>query len=160
MRNPLAGWFGRKLEDAIERTATYGPEAAGEPSPAPAEGDPPKRGRADHLRPYRFARGTSGNPGGRPKGRSTKAVLNELLELPNREGVTARERLGEVLLAKALTGNLGAIKELFDRADGRAKQAVDLGGDVTIRVEYADSHVDAPEASPGAAEGPSGPETV
>jgi hypothetical protein len=38
-------------------------------------------------------------------------------------------KIAETLLIKAEEGDLGAIKELGDRLDGKASQAVDLGSD-------------------------------
>jgi hypothetical protein len=36
--------------------------------------------------------------------------------------------MADALLEKALTGDIAAIKEVFDRIDGKAKQAIDIGG--------------------------------
>ncbi len=157
MPNPFSKLFWRDGSPRPDLVAAPGTPPAEAPA---ATAEKPKRGRADHLKDFRFPEGVSGNPGGRPKNRSTKAVLNELLEMLDSQGITARERLAEVVLAKALKGNIRFVRELYDRADGRPKQAVDLDGNITIRVEYADSHADTPEAPPGPAEDPVGPETV
>lgn len=153
MRNPFSKLF-RKDEPPKPDVES----AAGGPAdPAP---DAPKRNPADHLKGFRFPRGTSGNPAGRPRGTSMKAVYNELLAMEDAQGVTGRERMGEVVFRKALRGNLKCIKEITDRTDGKTRQPVELEGALTIRVEYADDQPEAAEAAPGPTGDPPGGEPV
>ena len=59
-------------------------------------------------RSHLFKPGQSGNPGGRPKGRSIAAEINRLV----REGDNA-EKIAKALLSQAVKGNGTAIKEVL-----------------------------------------------
>lgn len=64
------------------------------------------------------------------KGKMWQAAINRALE--KRSRVDAREALDELaekLLALADQSDLGALKELGDRLDGKPGQAVAIGGD-------------------------------
>jgi hypothetical protein len=87
---------------------------------------------ADHLVPYRWQPGQSGNPGGRPKGRSLTSIFRELLdlEIDPRSGLTLADgkRVADVvaerfmlgLLTGSLTGpQVRFMRELLDRLEGR-----------------------------------------
>jgi len=73
---------------------------------------------AEHLKGYRWAKGTSGNPGGRPRGRSFRAALAKVLA-EKHNGKSRTELLAEVLFREAIKGKPAAIKELLDRLEGR-----------------------------------------
>lgn len=45
------------------------------------------------------------------------------------------ENLMNVLLEKALEGDMQAIKEVFDRIDGKAKQSIDVEATITKRLD-------------------------
>lgn len=63
----------------------------------------------EHLLPNRFAPGRSGNPGGKPKGESFLAAMqNEAARLAP-DGRSHAAHVAEVLFAKAMRGNLKAI---------------------------------------------------
>src|ERR1700730_3217041 len=75
-----------------------------------------------------FAKGRSGNPGGR----STDKPFREALMLAVRERVDDKKgsphklrALAETLVAAALAGDVSAIKEIGDRLDGKPHQSVD-----------------------------------
>lgn len=77
-----------------------------------------------------FAPGQSGNPGGRPKGRSITALIRELLDAPASDrngspivGKTVGDQVAEALLREARSGDVRAIKELLDRTEGRTRVA-------------------------------------
>ena len=76
-----------------------------------------------------FPRGRSGNPGGRPKGRSITAALRAELDRPCADdpSVTQGERLAERLVGMALAGDLGAIREVLDRTEGKAVARTEQG---------------------------------
>ncbi|MFO0828427.1 MAG: DUF5681 domain-containing protein [Phycisphaerales bacterium] len=69
----------------------------------------------------RFTPGTSGNPGGRPRGRvSFTESLRRALEADADDGRPIADRLAETLVRAALTGDLRAIALIADRTEGRA----------------------------------------
>ena len=76
-----------------------------------------------------FPRGRSGNPGGRPKGQSITAALRAELDRPCADDptVTKGERLAERLVSMALAGDLGAIREVLDRTEGKAVARTEQG---------------------------------
>ncbi len=76
-----------------------------------------------------FPRGRSGNPGGRPKGRSITAALRAELDRPCADdpSVTQGERIAERLVGMALAGDLGAIREILDRTEGKAVARTEQG---------------------------------
>lgn len=84
-----------------------------------------------------FVPGKSGNPGGRPKGRSITAELNRLLDegLPDWPGVDLRAKLAETAVREALAGKGPALKEVWERSDGKAAApaADDPGAAATLR---------------------------
>lgn len=46
------------------------------------------------------------------------------------KGVIDKQRLGEILWAKAESGDVGAIKYIYDRVDGQPRQSVDMNAEV------------------------------
>jgi hypothetical protein len=74
-----------------------------------------------------FEEGQSGNPAGRPK--SAKLFKDALtLAIKRTEGdKTMLAHIADSLVAKALLGDVPAIKEVADRLDGKATQPI--GGD-------------------------------
>lgn len=86
----------------------------------------------------RFEPGTSGNPGGRPKGESFQAVLRDLLEEKHRKAPDWRYAIAARMIDLAAKGDLDAAKWIADRTDGRVKdeKTVEHGGKVEIEVTY------------------------
>lgn len=77
----------------------------------------------------RFKPGQSGNPGGRPRTAPLSRAYRELLAQPvpdDPEGRTYAEVIAQVLARKALKGDIRAAQELADRAEGRARQAIEI----------------------------------
>jgi hypothetical protein len=75
-----------------------------------------------------FQPGQSGNPQGAP--RKAKIFTNALLaslKKTDSEDVEAIQRIADKLVALAASGDVAAIKEVADRAEGRVPQAI--GGD-------------------------------
>ena len=60
------------------------------------------------------------------KGKRLSGILRKRLEERAEE-----DALMNVLLDKALDGDLQAIKEVFDRIDGKANQSLDIQADIT-----------------------------
>ena len=85
-----------------------------------------------------WKKGQSGNPNCRRN--AAKDILNELLETEI-EDRTQKERLLSKLIQMGMRGDLGAIKEVLDRTEGKSKehivteefkplQVLDFGDDV------------------------------
>jgi hypothetical protein len=91
----------------------------------------PKNGdsvRGDYA--TRWKPGQSGNPGGRPKRMPLTDVTREKLpqKIPDDpQGRTYAEAIVDKLIAMAIGGDIAAIRELHDRAEGKARQTIDLG---------------------------------
>ena len=75
-----------------------------------------------------FAPGTSGNPNGRPKiTKLSESLRQQIAETnPDAPEETVAEQIAQTLIRLAIGGDVQAIKEVFDRCEGRPKQAVDL----------------------------------
>ena len=70
----------------------------------------------------RFKPGESGNPNGRPsKGYSITEMMREMLN----NDPEVKQRIGEVIAAKALEGDTNAIKMLWQYMDGMPKQKIE-----------------------------------
>ncbi|MFZ0640626.1 MAG: DUF5681 domain-containing protein, partial [Candidatus Acidiferrales bacterium] len=84
---------------------------------------------ADDGKPYRWKKGQSGNPSGRPKSKTlSDAYKNKLEEsVPNDpEGRTWAELIAEAQVRDAVRGNVQAAREIADRTEGRPRQAIDF----------------------------------
>lgn len=86
----------------------------------------------------KWAKGQSGNPGGRPK------VLAEVRDLARRYAPVAIAELGRLAVkAKSETARVAAIKELLDRGYGRAGEVADDVGEIEhLRHEIVVTFVD------------------
>ena len=97
-----------------------GPEEQGEIRQTASQGNPPVE--------TRFKPGQSGNPGGRPKGRSLTARLRELLEKgeingkPIPGGRQVADLVVEAMVKGAIKGNSKLIVEVLDRNDGKVPE--------------------------------------
>jgi Family of unknown function (DUF5681) len=105
-----------------------------------------KRGRVQNLKPWQP--GQSGNPGGRPRKYVSEAYEQLAFEpVPKKAGKTYAELLALAQFRKALKGNTMAAKEVTDRLEGKAPQAVELTGpeepqqlNVTVRFVPSDGN--------------------
>lgn len=101
-----------------------------------------------------FKPGRSGNPLGKPRGRSVTARLRDLLDaseiggkpLPN--GKQVADLLAEVLLKNALKGDHRFVATVLDRVDGKVGDSVEHTGGVRVVVDYTDG--DPADAAPAA----------
>jgi hypothetical protein len=83
----------------------------------------------------KFAKGKSGNPGGRPK------VLGELQELARRHAPEVIEELARLAVkGRSETARIAAGRELLDRGFGRARQSLEVShpGENIIRMLLGD----------------------
>lgn len=79
--------------------------------------------------PYRWKKGKSGNPSGRPKSKTLSDAYKYKLEEPvpnDPEGRTWAELIAEAQVRDAVRGNVQAAREIADRTEGRARQAIEF----------------------------------
>jgi Family of unknown function (DUF5681) len=94
--------------------------------------------------------GESGNPSGRPKRALTEAYQAQLDQTKKGDGRTYAELIAAAQIKKALGGNTMAAKEVADRAEGKARQAMDVDVNVEampqidLRVVFVDGEGDRP----------------
>lgn len=90
-----------------------------------------------------FQKGKSGNPGGRPKQRKFREALSlALSENDPKTGQPKLRRIADKLVEAAMQGESWAIREVADRTDGKAVQAVELESDHKQHIdEYSDEEL-------------------
>jgi Family of unknown function (DUF5681) len=84
---------------------------------------------AANGKPYRWKKGQSGNFSGRPKCKTLSEAYKNKLEEPvpnDPEGRTWAELIAEGQVRDAVRGNVQAARELADRTEGRARQAIEF----------------------------------
>ncbi len=82
-----------------------------------------------------FKKGQSGNPGGRKTEKLIKDAL--MLSLNEECPVTQKRKLRKItdkLVEKAENGDVTAIKEIFDRVEGKPAQAITNGDDGPLEI--------------------------
>lgn len=90
--------------------------------PSPISGKaPPREGR--------WKAGQSGNPAGRPKSKPFKDALADILEADDKRLL---RKVAASVVAKAVTGDVGAAKEIFDRIDGKVTDTLETNSLVRI----------------------------
>lgn len=91
-----------------------------------------------------FRPGQSGNPNGRPKGRSLTARLRTIIGRETKDGKDYGDLVMEVLVKAALKGDMKAMGYILDRVDGKLAQPIKQeisgpdGGPVEIRDDVPD----------------------
>lgn len=86
-------------------------------------------GKFTKQNPFGWRPGQSGNPSGRPRGsKSGTAALRRMARafVDPKSGLSAEELIASKLIAAAIDGNLQAIKEFYDRLEGRPGQRIEL----------------------------------
>jgi hypothetical protein len=92
---------------------------------------------AEHLKPYWWQPGKSGNPNGRPKKLITEATREWLAKVDETTGLTNAQMVARAQGEQALKGETPAYNAIADRTEGKVPQP--LSGDVDgepIRVEF------------------------
>ena len=89
------------------------------------KGNPPKFSQ--------FKPGQSGNPGGRPKGRSITAQINKLIER-GYKGKDVAEMLAKRALDLALAGDITFWREFVERHEGKIRDTLDMN--VNVEPQY------------------------
>lgn len=84
----------------------------------------------DAAKPYQFKPGQSGNPGGRPKRKPLTEAYERILSNPAEANAIAK-----AMIRLARKGNVRAAQELADRTEGKAIQAMDISGDMSVDME-------------------------
>lgn len=83
------------------------------------------RGDATPLRPFMFKPGQSGNPGGRPKGKTMKQYAREYLAaMPEEERIKFLSALD--------------LKTIWEMGEGKPKQDIEVEGEMVSKVIVAD----------------------
>jgi len=80
-------------------------------------------------KPYRWKKGQSGNPSGKPKSKTLSDAYKSKLEEPvpnDPDGRTWAELIAEAQVRDAVRGNVQAAREIADRTEGRARQAIEF----------------------------------
>lgn len=92
------------------------------------------RGKADHLAPYQWKPGQSGNPGGAKKGRTLTSRLNEILD-KEVDGKTVAQALMEAGVKAALRGDYRYWLHILERYDGKVPDNIISSGTQRIIIE-------------------------
>jgi hypothetical protein len=98
--------------------------------------------RCANLKP--FKPGQTGNPLGKPKGRlNMTTMLRALLETETVDEFgnvnTHAALINQALAKKAASGDTAAIKEVYERIDGKTSQVVEIGNKDEIAFKIAQS---------------------
>ena len=91
-----------------------------------------KNPKRENLKP--FKKGQSGNPNGRPRKLPKLDVLLAEVLGDDAKGTTVAEQILRALEKQAMKGNVKAAELLLDRGYGKAKQSIDLSGEVGLTV--------------------------
>ncbi len=90
--------------------------------------------KTEHLKPFQFQSGQSGNPKGRPVRKPITDALNAHLDEmdPRTKKLIARQ-IAEALVKQAKRGNVKAAALVLDRVEG--KQVQEIEGEIAGKIE-------------------------
>jgi len=89
--------------------------------------------KADHLAPYKWKPGQSGNPDGRPTG---SISITETLKAYLRRHPDQLEQIVIALVNEGRLGNIVATKEMLDRIDGRVAERHKIEGELPVKLMF------------------------
>lgn len=85
--------------------------------------------KPENIEPYKWKKGQSGNPKGRPKLPPLKEVFAEKLSEASKGKITY-EQVVEAMIVRALNGDVRAAELVFDRAWSPVKQSMDIDANI------------------------------
>jgi len=81
----------------------------------------------------------AGKKGGKiSKRKSFDSRMKEFMDEVDDEGMSNEDKLRLVLMTSARDGNIQAVKEIFDRTFGKARQDIAIESESTIKIQLAD----------------------
>ena len=89
--------------------------------------------RSKHLEQYKWKKGQSGNPDGRPTG---SISLVESLKAYLRRNPQKLEEIVIALVKEGRLGNIVATKEMLDRIDGKVAERHKIEGELPIKLIF------------------------
>ena len=100
---------------------------------APENSAPTGGSTTEHLKPWQFQPGQSGNPGGRPKKRVISDLYEEMLSDPEFVG-EVKSSIRKMVLSGRMVGQL-LLKEMTERTEGKVVQPVEADINVSSLAE-------------------------
>lgn len=91
-----------------------------------------------HLDKWKWKPGESGNKTGRPRG---SISLTEQLKVYLRRHPEAMSEIIHSLVKEGISGNIIAIKETFDRVDGKVAETHNIKGDLPVVLNFMPAEV-------------------
>jgi len=94
------------------------------------------------MEKHKWKKGVSGNPNGRPKGSGlTDVLLKEMEKVypDDKQKRTWKENIVLATMKLAMRGNTAALKEVWERMDGKITLPIENVGDITFIIS--DKHL-------------------
>ena len=88
--------------------------------------------RMANIEPHKFPQGTSGNPKGRPKGKTIASEIKRIIRESEDEGSDVVEALARVAIAKALKGDYRFFESVREQIDGQRSGSINAKVQIVI----------------------------